>query len=79
MQGKNDPRITLRVTAWRRMMSARGCTTATAQAEELGVHASTIGRLCAGEVQPSSVFVARSLLFLGARFEELFDVEEAAA
>lgn len=74
MQGNMSPRLTLRTREFQRMMRARGRTTATAQAEALGVQISTVTRVCAGKVQPSSDFVARACIALDAALGDLFEV-----
>ena len=56
------------------MMRARGCATASAQAEELGVYISTITRVCSGHVQPSGMFVARAVEVLDVGIADLFEV-----
>lgn len=78
MQGNSaGPRLTLRVDEFQRMMRARGCETASSQAEELGVYVSTITRAVAGQVQPSGAFVARACFALGVAPGELFEVTTA--
>lgn len=59
-------------------MAAAGLATSTAQAEALGVHYSTALRVGAGSIPPSTSIIARALLLLGCRFEELFEIVEDA-
>jgi transcriptional regulator with XRE-family HTH domain len=59
-------------------MADRGCNTATAQAEYLGVYISTITRVLAGDVQPSGAFVAIACSRLGVEIDDLFEVAPAA-
>lgn len=72
--------VAVRRTEWERRMRAQGLTTSTAQGAALGVSHTTAHRVARGEVAPSTSVIARSMLLLGARFEELFEItaEEAA-
>lgn len=60
-------------------MHAAGLRTTTAQGEALGVSHTTALRVGRGEVAPSANIIARSILLLGCRFEELYEITEEAA
>ncbi len=79
MQGNViKPRLVLRTHQFQRMMRARGCETASAQAALLGVTVSTVTRVCSGHVQPSGAFVARACDVLDVGLAELFEVIPAS-
>lgn len=78
MQGNSAPRLTLRTSEFQRLMRARGCETASAQADALGVYVSTITRVVAGDVQPSGQFVARACDALDVGIADLFEVIPSA-
>lgn len=59
-------------------MRAAGLVTSVAQGQALGVSHSTANRVARGEVAPSTSIIGRSMLVLGARFEELFEITEEA-
>ncbi len=69
-------RVTVRRAEWARRMSAAGHTTATAQGAALGVSHTTALRVAQGTAAPSTSIIARSMLLLSARFEELFEITE---
>lgn len=69
----------MRRTEWQRRMTAAGLETSVAQGAALGVSHSTASRVGRGEVAPSTSIIARSLLLLSCRFEELFEITEEAA
>lgn len=78
MQGNQRPRLVLRTREFQRLMRTRGCATASAQADTLGVYVSTVTRVCSGDVQPSGAFVARACDVLDVGIADLFEVIPAA-
>lgn len=58
-------------------MTAAGYVTQTDRARALGIGRTTVYRVGVGEVAPSANVIARALLVLGCRFEELFEVVES--
>ncbi|ASU81387.1 hypothetical protein CDO52_00070 [Nocardiopsis gilva YIM 90087] len=57
-------------------MTAAGLTTHTARGRALGVSHTTAMRVGTGEMPPSASMIARALLALNCRFDDLFEVVE---
>ena len=73
---RKPPRLTLRLRAegWREHCAANGITSDVLLSAAMGLTATTIWRVRAGEAAPSAQFIAATLRALpGARFEELFE------
>lgn len=68
--------VAVRRNEWDRLWTAAGYQTAVARGEALGVHPSTASRLGNGELPPSAAMIARAILLLACRFEEIFEVTE---
>lgn len=69
------PRVALKVVEFARACEAKGLHSATACGEFLGVRHTTVSRVKKGRVEPSSMFIAATLLaFPGHTFEDFFEV-----